>query len=377
MNLVSLETPCLVLDKKKVRANITKMQEHLKDLDVPLRPHGKTVKNIDILKMALSRQAQGITVSTVKEAEYNFKNGIRDIIYAVGIVPIKLNRIISLQEQGAHIVLILDSKQQAEHVAEKAREAGTRIPVLIEIDSDGHRSGLAPDDPFIAELGRIIEEEDGISLRGVLTHAGESYHCKSVEEIKMLSVKERDHAVQAAESLRSCGLASPVVSVGSTPTAVFAEDLTGVTEVRAGVFMFYDLVMSGLGVCSVDEIALSVLASVIGHQKDRSWIIIDAGWTALSKDRGTAEQTIDQGFGLVCDIEGRVIPDLLVSEVNQEHGIIIRRGGGTIEWDRFPVGTKVRVLPNHACATSEMHERYTVVDAGSEVTDIIPRIRGW
>ncbi len=377
MNLASLETPCLVLDKRKVSRNIAKMQDHLKNSAVSLRPHGKTAKNIDILNMALSRQARGITVSTIKEAEYYLNNGIIDIIYAVGIVPIKLDRILSLQKKGARITLLLDSKEAAELVAEKTCKTGTHIQVLIEIDSDGHRSGLLSDDPRLIELGRFIEHAEGISLRGVLTHAGESYHCKSVEEIRMLSAKERNCAVKAAESLRSCGLPCPVVSVGSTPTAVFAEDLTGVTEVRAGVFMFFDLVMSGLGVCSLDDIAVSVLASVIGRQEQRGWIIIDAGWTALSKDRGTSGQTVDQGYGLVCDVEGKVIPDLLVSEVNQEHGIIIRRGGGVIEQKRFPIGSKMRILPNHACATAERHACYHVVESGIEVTEVIPRIRGW
>src|SRR6185369_11630084 len=105
-------------------------------------------------------------------------------------------------------------------------------------------------------------------------------------------------------------------------------------------------------VCGVEDIAVSVLTSVIGHRTDRNWIITDAGWMALSGDRGTASQKVDQGYGLVCDEAGRPIDDLIVSGANQEHGIVARRGGGLIDFDRFAIGTPLRVLPNHACATA-------------------------
>src|SRR5690606_16930690 len=113
----------------------------------------------------------------------------------------------------------------------------------------------------------------------------------------------------------------------STPTAHFAENLEGVTEVRAGVYAFFDLVMAGLGVCTLNDIALSVLATVIGHQHDRGWIMVDAGWMAMSRDRGTASQQIDQGYGVVCDLQGKPFGDLIMTQANQEHGILALRPG--------------------------------------------------
>jgi D-serine deaminase-like pyridoxal phosphate-dependent protein len=166
-----------------------------------------------------------------------------------------------------------------------------------------------------------------------------------------------------------------VVSVGSTPTAHFAAKLDGVTEVRAGVFVFFDLVMAGIGVCRVEDIALSVLATVNGHRADKGWTLIDAGWMALSRDRGTAKQPIDQGYGLVCDLDGRPIPDLIVADAHQEHGIIVHRSGGKAP--ALPVGTRVRILPNHACATGAQHGAYHVVEGGAAVTAEWPRFGGW
>jgi D-serine deaminase-like pyridoxal phosphate-dependent protein len=209
-----------------------------------------------------------------------------------------------------------------------------------------------------------------------MTHAGESYNCTSVGAIEAMATREREAAVHAAMELRDRGHAAPVVSVGSTPTATFARSFDGVTEVRAGVYMFQDLVMAGLGVCSLEDIALSVLATVIGHQREKNWLITDAGWMALSRDRGTARQKVDQGYGLVCDAAGRPVEGLVVSDANQEHGIVSRRDRGPIDFARFPIGSRVRVLPNHACATAAQFAEYQVLRPGQSV-EVWERFGGW
>jgi D-serine deaminase-like pyridoxal phosphate-dependent protein len=214
-------------------------------------------------------------------------------------------------------------------------------------------------------------------LRGVMTHAGDSYHCASVDAIRAMAERERAAVVHCAAALREAGLPCPVVSVGSTPTATFGERFDGVTEVRAGVYMFFDLVMAGLGVCAIDDIALSVLATVIGHQAEKGWIITDAGWMALSRDRGTAKQTVDQGYGVVCDVAGVPISDLVVSDTNQEHGIVADRRGRAMDVSRYPVGTQLRILPNHACATAAQHAEYHVVGGSVELDAVWPRFGGW
>src|SRR5690606_5196826 len=164
------------------------------------------------------------------------------------------------------------------------------------------------------------------------------------EALTAFAERERHAAVTAAEALRAAGLPAPVVSVGSTPTAHFARDLSGVTEVRAGVFVFMDLMMAGIGVCSLDDIAISVLATVIGHQRGRGQIIVDAGWMGLSRDRGTASHAVDQGYGLVCDVDGRVMDDLIVANATQEHGIVSVRPGQKGAPPELPVGSRLRIL---------------------------------
>jgi len=368
-------TPCLLLDEQRMNRNIARLRSRLQTLRVSFRPHLKTAKSIDIARRLVLTPTGPATVSTLKEAEEFSAAGITDLLYAVGITPDKLARVVELRNRGVDLCVILDSMEQAQAVVAKCRESGTTIPVLIEIDCDGHRAGVRPGDSLLIEIGRTLHA-GGAQLRGVMTHAGGSYDSRSVDALELAAEQERAAAVRCAEELRSAGLPSPVVSVGSTPTAHFAKDLSGVTEVRAGVFVFFDLVMAGIGVCSLDDIAVSVLATVIGH-RPANQIIVDAGWMAVSRDRGTANHRIDYGYGLVCDEQGRPFDDLILGQLNQEHGIIESRRKDAASIPSLPIGSRVRILPNHACATASQHDEYIVLREGA-ATEHWPRIqRGW
>ena len=375
--LDALPTPCLVLDEARMARNVARLRRHLEPLGVVLRPHLKTVKSVEAARRVLAGGNGPATVSTLREAEVFAGAGMRDILYAVGIAPQKLPRVTALRREGCDLAVVLDSVDQAHAIAEASRAAGDAIPALIEIDSDGHRAGLRPGDPRIPEIGRVLHAGSA-ALRGVLTHAGESYGAVGAEALAAFAEQERAAAVTAATALRDAGLPCPVVSVGSTPTAHFARDLPGVTEVRAGVYVFQDLVMAGIGVCTPEDIAISVLATVIGHQRERGWTIVDAGWMALSRDRGTAAQAVDQGYGLVCDAEGRVLPDLIVRSANQEHGIVARRPGSDAPLPDLPVGSRLRILPNHACAPAAQVDAYQVLpEDPAAPPGRWPIFRGW
>ncbi|WP_332764336.1 alanine racemase [Phenylobacterium sp.] len=375
--LRELETPSLVLDRDRMERNIARLRGRLAKFDVSLRPHLKTAKSIDVARRLYPDAPGPITVSTLAEAEYFASHGFSDITYAVGLAPDKAERALRLRGQGVDLKVVLDTVDQARALAAAGAALGVGPAALIEIDSDGHRGGLAPGDPAIGDVAAALRD-GGVELMGVLTHAGESYGLRTPEALAEAADGERAAAVAAAKQLRALSHQCPVVSVGSTPTAHFARNLDGVTEMRAGVYMFFDLVMHGIGVCTLDDIAVSVLATVIGRKPEKGWILIDAGWMALSRDRGTASQAVDQRYGAVCDLEGRPYPDLLVAEASQEHGILAIRGGGDQPLPDLPVGARVRILPNHACATAAQHEAYNVVHGASPVVEARwPRIRGW
>ena len=374
----TLPTPSLLLDEVRMERNIGRLQRRMAQLGVVLRPHLKTPKSIEVARRMMQSPGGPATVSTLREAEEFAKHGVRDLLYAVGLAPNKLDRVVALRAAGVDLAVITDNLEAARAIAARARDSQDPIPVLIEIDSDGHRSGVQPQETeLLIALGRALHE-GGAALRGVMTHAGGSYGCRSMEALEQAAEQERAAAVQCATTLRQAGLPCPVVSVGSTPTAHFARDLKGVTEVRAGVFVFFDLVMAGIGVCQVEDIAVSVLASVIGHQREKNWVIVDAGWMAMSRDRGTAKQPVDQGYGLVCDVDGNPYRDLVMVEANQEHGILAIRPGSGAAVPELAVGELVRILPNHACATATQFDEYHVIRQGSrEVRTTWEPFRGW
>lgn len=390
MRIEDLPTPCLLLEETRLDRNLEHLRRRLHEVGgdgVRLRPHVKTAKCFQVVERALAAPAAGITVSTLKEAEQFLERGVTDMIYAVGLAPAKLDAVAALQRRGADLAVILDSVAAAEAVAAAGERHGIRLPALVEIDSDGHRSGVRPGDPVLIEIGQVLAAGPHAELRGVLTHAGESYNCTDSQSLRAMAERERLAVVACAAALAEAGLPCPVVSVGSTPTAFSAASFAGVSEVRAGVYMFFDLTMAGLGVCAFDDIAISVLTSVIGHQHDKRWLLIDAGWMALSRDRSTAGRPYDAGYGLVCDRLGRLLPGLQVVETNQEHGIVALVAGapettetadhGAADLSSLPIGARLRILPNHACATAAQHHAYYVLRGGDEIVATWPRFGGW
>ena len=376
MNLESLNTPAALIDVARMRRNIERMQQRMNALGVRFRPHVKTTKCEQVVTAQMDAGASGITVSTLKEAEQFFAAGIHDIVYAVGIAPTKLAQALALRRHGCALKIVADSVACAEAIAAFGREHDERFEVWIEIDVDGHRSGIAPEDDALLAVATTLAN-GGMHLGGVLAHAGSSYDYDTHAELVRIAEQERSGCVRAAERIRAAGLQCDVVSIGSTPTALAAEHLEGVTEVRAGVYVMFDLVMHNVGVNDTAEIALSVLTTVIGHQREKGWAIVDAGWMAMSRDRGTQRQKHDFGYGLVCREDGEVLSEYVMSGANQEHGIVSRTGSPDHEIEqRFPIGTRLRILPNHACATGAQHPAYQAVHPDGSI-ETWPRFYGW
>jgi D-serine deaminase-like pyridoxal phosphate-dependent protein len=376
--LPNVPTPALLIDRAQMRRNIALMAEVIGASGASLRPHVKTHKSVAVWREVVAGGGtRGITVSTLAEAEHFFAHGAEDILYAVGMVPAKIARVAALLKAGARVTVVVDDAAQAQIIADAARAQAVVLPVMIEIDVDGHRAGIRPESADLVPLAALIATDPALQLAGVMTHAGGAYGSASAEARQAAAHNEARGCVQAASRIRAAGIACPAVSIGSTPTALARVDLTGVTEVRAGVYTFFDLVMAGLGVADVGQIALSVLATVIGHQPQKGLLITDAGWMALSRDRGTAAQAVDQGYGLVCDVAGVPLGDVIVRECNQEHGIIgMRTPAGRLDLARFPIGSQLRILPNHACATAAQHICYAVIEQGAKIAEW-PRKGGW
>lgn len=376
----AIDTPALLLDQARMDRNIERMQRRMDTLGVRFRPHAKTSKCVQVVRRQLAAGARGITVSTLKEAEQFHAAGIDDILYAVAISSTKFAQAHRLMQNGLTLTLLAESADVASQLSRYGIAHGVCFDVLIEVDTDGHRSGVEPEAARLLEVARALRTQSGYGaqLVGVLTHAGNSYGLHTHEALVAMAEQERSGCVRAARRLREAGFACPVVSVGSTPTALSARSLKDVTEVRAGVYVFFDLVMAGVGVCTPEDIALSVLCTVIGHRPDAKWIITDAGWMAVSRDRGTQKQAQDYGYGMVCDATGLPVEGLVFNDANQEHGVLAWRGDAGIDLEhRFPVGSQFRIIPNHACATGAQHDAYQAIASDGVHIERWSRFNHW
>lgn len=377
MRLNEIQTPALILDKQKLQSNIDAMTRHIAARGIGLRLHLKTCKSIDVARLALKGNFGGVTVATLNEAEYFARHGIADILYGVCITPDKLERVRKLQQGGVSITVITDSLEVAWVLAGLEATPGPRLNAMVEIDCGEHRTGVSPDDPSMIEIASCLHGSDAVEFAGVFTHAGHSYQCRSVAEIERVAEEERLSATRAVRALQARGIECREVSVGSTPTALHAPSVDGVTEVRPGVYMFNDLFQAALQSCEIGDIAVSVLSTVISHDRRRNRLLIDAGGLALSKDRSTASTSQDAGFGRLVGMSGKdLIGEFCVTDTHQEHGEVT--GEASIPFDAFPIGSRVRVLPNHACMTAAMYGCYHIVEGEDDsVMDIWPRTNGW
>ncbi len=377
MTLDDLPTPVLLLDRQRLIRNCARMRERAKTLGVQLRPHLKTAKSAAIAEIAHDGEKGPITVSTLAEAAYFSKAGFRDILYAVPVAPQKLDQVAAIMRDGTDLKIITDNLAVAQAIAARGHALGVTFRVLIKIDCGLGRAGIDANSPELLPLAQALSQP-GAELAGVLTHAGHSYHAKSVAEVKRIAEAERLAVVRAAARLREAGHACGIVSVGSTPTALHADSLAGVTEMRPGNYVFFDLFQVGVGSCRMEDIAVSVLATVVAHHQGRNHLLIDAGGLALSKDTGANEHAPGTGYGRVCRPgEPLPLPGLAIHDVHQEHGLVGGPEAATINFAAFPPGSRLRALPNHSCMTGAMYDRYYVTDGGADIVAEWDRVNGW
>ena len=375
-NIKELFTPCLLVEENKLSRNIQRIKSIVSKRNINFRPHLKTIKSKEITKMFLEEFGSCAMVSTIEEIEQLKDCGINDFLYSVAIVPNKLDRIAKSLSKNCNITVSVDHISMAQEIVNFYIKTGVKISAVIELDLDGHRSGVKPDaEDQLYGIAKCLN--DAGLFRGVMSHAGESYGLSNKKDLLECAKNEADQTLKAVSILEEAFINCELVTIGSTPTVLSDYQNDKITELRAGVFVFFDLVQTGVGICKIEEIALSVLTSVISVNKEINGIIVDAGWMAMSRDIGTSSQKIDYGYGQVCYENGELIEDLLLTKVQQEHGIIQMRNGSNAKLPDIKTGDMLRILPNHACATAAAHGCYNVVNNKNEVTNVWDRFNGW
>ncbi|MBI4675287.1 MAG: alanine racemase [Chloroflexi bacterium] len=351
MHKFELDTPTLLIDFDKAERNIARMQEMADSAGVKLRPHTKTHKTPYLAHWQLRAGSRGITVAKLGEAEVMNAAGIDDILIAFPLQgAAKMERLLHLAER-ARLRVSLDSMKVAQDISDAAARRGFKIPFYVEVDPGLHRVGLPPREPT-RDFVRQATKLPGIEFIGLLTHAGQAYAAKTLEEVAVVGKQEGALMVETAEMLRADGIAVREVSVGSTPTARFAAQVQGVTEIRPGTYVFYDTMQVHKFACGWDDCAQTVLLTVVAKHPDR--LILDGGSKTLSSDRGPGGAAT---FGTVVGFA-----HLEIYALSEEHAHVRVTGNGPLP----DIGAKVQVIPNHACAVMNLHERF-VATRGDEV----------
>jgi len=372
MKLETLKTPGLVLDIAKVKRNAERMSRRIKQFGADLRPHIKTHKCIEVARIQTAGHSGAVTVSTLAEARAFAANGFSKITYAVPIESGKFNEAIEIS-RDCELSLITDDSDVPGQLNDAAKQANVQLNLFLKVDCGYHRCGVEPAKPEATEIPRRISNASNLRFAGILTHAGHSYNCQTKPELLALAKHERDVMADFGEVLRKEVGQVPIVSIGSTPTITSVDHLDGIDEVRPGNYIFFDAFQATLGSCAFDDCALTVLASVVHRDRARRKVIIDAGAIALSKDRGPVALNPDCGYGRVLDLAGKDL-NLTVSEMSQEHGVIIAKDENI--FDRLRVGSRVRVLANHSCLTAAQHSHYNVLE-GENIVDRWRIYSGW
>ncbi|MCI0692953.1 D-TA family PLP-dependent enzyme [candidate division KSB1 bacterium] len=342
MKITDLDTPAVLIDLDKLEQNIQRMAAFAKAQGIDLRPHIKTHKIPQIAFMQLRAGAVGITCQKLGEAEVMAAAGIDDILITYNIVgEHKLHRLAQLKRL-ANVCTVVDSEEVMAPLAARMQQEGLQHEVMIEINTGLNRCGVLPEEPVLALVQRL-QQYPSLKLRGIFTHEGHVYNFPHLEERESAVMKAANDMKRTAQLLREQGFPCEVISVGSTPSAMIIGKSAGITELRPGNYVFYDRVQLKLGSCTEEQIAASVLATVISRlAPDRA--IIDAGNKTMCTDNAA---DFDKTIGMVVDY-----PELTFNYSSEEHGRITSQAGNI----DLKVGDRVRLIPNHACGMMNMHD---------------------
>ncbi|QEX20416.1 alanine racemase [Hypericibacter adhaerens] len=356
--LAGLETPAVVIDRPALEANIALGAAIAHRHKLALRPHIKTHKSPVIAKLQIEAGAAGITASKTDEALVFIEAGIPSITVAYPLIDrAKISRLIrAAKTKGTDLRIVADSAEGIAVLSGEARAQSHRLPVFLKVDVGLHRCGVDPALRGSLDLAAALERAPGLRFAGLLAHAGHAYGAGTPEGVRKIAAEERELLLGFAEKLYQMGIEVREISVGSTPTVILNDDFTGLTEARPGNYVFMDMTQVALGVARPEQVALSVLATVVSRN-DR-YAIVDAGSKVMSSDRGPHGSDSLRGFDTVFALGEPDAPALGLTRLSEEHGFV-EHGGRKLE-----IGSRVRILPNHACPVANLADRFAVIDAG-------------
>ena len=342
MKISELDTPALLVDLDIMERNLERVAGYAKAHQFRLRPHTKTHKSPLLGKRQLASGAAGLAVAKVGEAEVMLAAEPPELLVAYPIIgPRKLERLMKVARQ-TRLTVALDSVIAARQLSDAASTAGLRIGVLTEVDVGLGRTGVQPGREIL-DLGRSVMGLPGLTLEGIAFYPG---HIKAMDEKGLRALDEVAELVQSVvDDFRHAGLPTTIVSGGSTPTLFHSHRIQAMNEIRPGTCIFNDRNTVACGACEVADCAASILVTVVSTAR-KNGMMIDGGSKTFSSDRlvTTGEAT----FGYIVDA-----PEARFFKMNEEHGYIDLSASRR----KFAIGDRVRIIPNHICVATNLHER--------------------
>lgn len=364
-----LPTPAVLIDRTRLLANIDRMQSAASATGIRLRPHSKTHKSPRIARWQIERGAVGICCAKLGEAEVFADAGIADIRLPYPLHPTNASRVVALLDR-TRLSFIVDHPTVARGWSLALSAVGREVDVLVKVDVGFHRCGIDPSRSDALTFVRDVAAMPGLRLKGLLAHAGHGYHATSEDDLRQIAANEVRVLTSLADAARGAGVTIEEISAGATPTARFSLGQPGLTEYRPGNYVYFDRTQVGLGAATLDDCALSVLATVVSKPtSDR--LILDCGTKTLSSDHARGFSPLHGHGAVFRDTVARPgatpDPDLIVERLSEEHATVRVVSGST----PLEPGDRVRVLPNHACVVSNLVDQVWVMDGGT-VLEALP-----
>jgi len=365
VRLSDLPTPQVLVDRGRAIRNIERVQQLASAAGMRLRPHAKTHKSPEVARWQIERGAIGVCCAKLGEAEVFAAAGIADIRLPYPVNPANAPRLIALMDRSS-ISIIVDHLDVARGWSDAIERAGRALDVLIKVDVGFHRCGIDPVSEGVAFV-RAVASMPGLRLRGLLSHAGHAYNATTEDALCAIAQQEAETLARLRDEAARSGIPLEEISVGATPPLRFSVRQRGITELRPGNYVYFDRTQVSLGAATLDDCALTVLATVVSKHPGR--IILDCGSKTLTSDQARGI-TPAGGYGAVLAGDGgsprRIDEALTIERLSEEHATV-RVDGAT----RLEPGDRVRVVPNHACTVSNLVDAVRLVE-GDLVIDTLP-----
>lgn len=359
-----MDTPAVVINKKRMMKNILDMAQLAQTNGVELRPHIKTHKTPTIAKEQLKAGATGITVATVSEAEVMAENHIHNIFIAYPIISKKKIKRVMMLNQNIKLIVGVDSIEGAIALNEQAKINKQTLDVRLEIDTGLKRTGVKYQDAI--NLGKDIGNLSHLNLTGIYSYKGAVLKGKTTLNLKQAGREEGKLLVSVAKQLRQNGLNIKDVSAGSTPTSKYVSQVEGITEIRPGTYVFNDRMQKEFGICEKDDCAAKVVSTIVSIP-NKDLLVIDGGSKAFATDVVPNTPPLHlKGYGLILDHQEAVLERL-----TEEHGMV-----KIPENHSFKIGDQLNIIPNHICSTVNLYNDVYMLEDDHSLNKITVKARG-